>query len=143
MMRRRRIRAAERPARRQANPPSPTKNELVKIGSFFFIPPRKNIEQALTRRPDIVFLSIFSCVRLPCGGGAFSFFSRRSRPPRRDRRPSPRTSGRRRERGSFPRRAAKHKVFVSKIKLSQVSCYVKNIFTRILLNLIDRYKLLR
>ena len=74
MMRRRRIRAAERPARRQANPPSPTKNELVKISSFFFIPPRKNIEQALTRRPDIVFLSIFSCVRLPCGGGAFSFF---------------------------------------------------------------------
>ena len=78
MMRRRRIRAAERPARRQANPPSPTKNELVKISSFFFIPPRKNIEQALARRPDIVFLSIFSCVRLPCGGGAFSFFSRRS-----------------------------------------------------------------
>ena len=113
-------------------------NQLV-----LFIPPRKNIEQALARRPDIVFLSIFSCVRLPCGGGAFSFFSRRSRPPRRDRRPSPRTSGRRRERGSFPRRAAKHKVFVSKIKLSQVSCYVKNIFTRILLNLIDRYKLLR
>ena len=74
MMRRRRIRAAERPARRQANPPSPTKNELVKISSFFFIPPRKNIEQALARRPDIVFLSIFSCVRLPCGGRRIFFF---------------------------------------------------------------------
>ena len=89
-------------------------------------------------------LSLYFFVRpSPLRGGAFSFFSRRSRPPRRNRRPSPRTSGRRRKRGSFPRRAAKHKVFVSKIKLSQVSCYVKNIFARILLNLIDRYKLLR
>ena len=38
-----------------------------------FIPPRKNIEQALARRPDIVFLSIFSCVRLPCGAAHFLF----------------------------------------------------------------------
>ena len=74
MMRRRRIRAAERPARRQANPPSPTKNELVKIGSFFFIPPRKNIEQALTRQPDIVFLSIFFVRPSPLRGRRIFFF---------------------------------------------------------------------
>ena len=43
-------------------------NQLV-----LFIPPRKNIEQALARRPDIVFLSIFSCVRLPCGAAHFLF----------------------------------------------------------------------
>ena len=88
MMRRWRIRAAERPARRQANPPSPTRNEsmLSSARSFFVrwirrgagVKPRPSPggqkNRAGTQRADsISSLSLFFCASSPRGAARFFF----------------------------------------------------------------------
>ena len=73
MMRRRRIRAAERPARRQANPPSPTNNELMKVNSLFFSFFDRKITSGHSV-PARYCLSLYLFARLPAlRDGAFSF----------------------------------------------------------------------
>ena len=77
MMRRWRIRAAERPARRQANPPSPTRKTVAPSGAavFSFCPADKKIERArsVPTRYRLFLYFFFFCASSPRGAARFFF----------------------------------------------------------------------
>ena len=105
----------------------------VCIGSFFFFSPGKQKNRAGTLRADSIlslslFVSLFLRV-LPSRERRAFFFS-----PEENRTAAGGSTGSGEDRSALQCALKKHISFLSKLKISQDSCCVKNNLTRILLN---------
>ena len=111
-------------------PPPGTSQCLHRLGFFLFSRQTKKSSRHAPCRLDIVSISIFLFLRvLPSRGGAlFSFLPGEKRTAAGD------SIGSGEGRSKLQCALQKHKVSVSKLKISQDSCCVKNNLTRILLN---------